>query len=33
MTNNALNATLRRLGHSKKEICISGFRATASNAA
>jgi integrase len=30
MSNNTLNAALRRLGYSKDEISVSGFRATAS---
>ena len=29
-SNNTLNAVLRRLGHAKDEIRVSGFRATAS---
>jgi len=30
MSNNTLNAALRRLGYSKEEVSVSGFRATAS---
>jgi integrase len=30
MSNNTLNAALRRLGYAKDEISVSGFRATAS---
>jgi hypothetical protein len=30
MSNNTLNAALRRLGYGKDEISVSGFRATAS---
>jgi len=31
MSNNTLNAALRRLGFSKEEVSVSGFRATASS--
>jgi integrase len=31
MSNNTLNAALRRLGYSKEEVSVSGFRATASS--
>ena len=30
MSNNTLNAALRRTGYSKQEVSVSGFRATAS---
>jgi len=30
MSNNTLNAALRRLGYSEEEVSVSGFRATAS---
>ena len=30
MSNNTLNSALRRLGYSKEEVSVSGFRATAS---
>jgi integrase len=30
MTNNTLNAAPRRLGYSKQEVSVSGFRATVS---
>jgi integrase len=30
MSNNTMNAALRRLGYSKEEVSVSGFRATAS---
>ena len=30
MSNNTLNAALRRLGYSKQEVSVSGFRATVS---
>jgi integrase len=30
MSNNTLNAALRRLGYAKEEVSVSGFRATAS---
>ena len=30
MSNNTLNAAMRRLGYAKDEISVSGFRATAS---
>ena len=30
MSNNTLNAALRRLGYSKEEVSVSGFRTTAS---
>ena len=30
MSNNTLNAALRRLGYSKEEVSVSGFRTSAS---
>ncbi|MGO9866898.1 MAG: tyrosine-type recombinase/integrase [Rhodomicrobium sp.] len=30
MSENTLNATLRRLGYTKEEVCSHGFRSTAS---